>query len=131
MALRPQYRAFLLELFEAFGPVSVRPMFGGAGIFAGEVMFGLVSDERVYLKTDETTRIDFDREGAQPFTFVKTKTGERIETAYLALPDRLYDERDEAAEWARRAHEVAVRKSKSKRVTGRRRPGVRSRRKRS
>jgi DNA transformation protein len=34
---------FIHDLFQSFGAVSVRRMFGGAGLFADGVMFGLVS----------------------------------------------------------------------------------------
>ena len=40
------------ELFAEFGPVSVRRMFGGAGIFVEDRMIGLVSREIIYLKAD-------------------------------------------------------------------------------
>ena len=64
-------------------------MFGGEGIFAGETMFGLISDERIYFKTDEASRRAFLAEGAKPFTYVKPKSGERIVMSYYAVPDRL------------------------------------------
>jgi DNA transformation protein len=107
MPIRPEYRAFVIELFEEFGPVSVRPMFGAAGIFAGDVMFGIVEDERIYLKTGEDTRKAFEDEGAAPFTY--EKTNEKIVTSYFELPARLYDDPGELAQWARRAHEIASR----------------------
>ncbi|MGE3143980.1 MAG: TfoX/Sxy family protein [Pseudorhodoplanes sp.] len=49
------------EIFRAFGPVAVRRMFGGAGLYAQGRMFALVSDGVVYLKAgasnDRTPRI--------------------------------------------------------------------------
>ena len=51
------------ELFAAFGPVVVRRMFGGAGIFADGTMFALVHDGVIYLKADERNAPDFEREG--------------------------------------------------------------------
>ena len=51
------------ELFREFGPVSVRRMFGGAGIFVDGLMIGLVSDGVIYLKADAETIPAFEREG--------------------------------------------------------------------
>ena len=51
------------ELFREFGPVSVRRMFGGAGIFVDGLMIGLVSDGVIYLKADGETIPAFEREG--------------------------------------------------------------------
>ena len=39
------FHAFVVELFAGLGPVRIRRMFGGAGVYAGEVMFALIDDE--------------------------------------------------------------------------------------
>jgi DNA transformation protein len=108
MPTTPEYRAFVIELFEEFGTVAVRPMFGAAGIFAeDDVMFGVVEDEHIYLKTDEDSRKAYADEGVQPFV-ITTKEGKFV-TSYCELPERLYDDKDELARWARQAYEVALR----------------------
>jgi DNA transformation protein len=94
------------ELFAVFGAVNVRRMFGGAGLYADGVMFGLVSDGQIYLKADAATAKTFEREGCAPFEY-GTKTGKRAVMSYWRLPDRLYDDPDELAEWARTALSVA------------------------
>lgn len=53
---------FIHDLFQPFGAVTVRRMFGGAGLFADGVMFGLVSGGQIYLKADATTMTCFERE---------------------------------------------------------------------
>jgi DNA transformation protein len=96
------------ELFREFGPVSVRRMFGGAGIFVDGLMIGLVSDGVIYLKADGATIPEFEREGQAPFTYA-TKNGAHTLTSYWRMPERLYDDADELARWARDAHAVALR----------------------
>jgi DNA transformation protein len=114
------------ELFAEFGPVSVRRMFGGAGIFVDGLMIGLIARGVIYLKADEHTIADFEREGQGPFTY-GTKDGERTLASYWRMPDRLYDDIEELARWAGAAHETAQRnaprrnKSPSKGSRGRRR----------
>jgi DNA transformation protein and related proteins len=123
------------ELFAAFGAVKVRRMFGGAGLYADGVMFGLVSDGQIYLKADAATAKTFEREGCAPFEY-GTKTGKRAVMSYWRLPDRLYDDPDELAEWARTALSVvrgsAAAKPKARRAAARkkavRRPAGRRRR---
>ena len=95
------------DLFAPFGGIVVRRMFGGEGLFRDRVMFGLVFDDRIFLKTSEESRQVFIAEGCGPFTY-KMKRGEGVLTSYYALPDRLYDEPDELAEWARTAFAVAL-----------------------
>ena len=57
----------LKDMLNGFGPVSVRRMFSGAGLYAGGIMFGLVADDTLYLKVDETTQGAFEAEGLGPF----------------------------------------------------------------
>jgi DNA transformation protein len=96
------------ELFTAFGTVSVRRMFGGAGIYAGDTMFALVHDGVIYLKADARNAPAFEREGLAPFTYT-TRHGKRGVMSYRRMPDRLYDDPDELAAWAREALAAARR----------------------
>jgi DNA transformation protein len=94
------------DLFAAFGPISLRRFFGGEAIQSGDIMFGMIFDERIYFKTDEHTRNAFVAEDTEPFAF--EKVGETIVTGWYALPDRLYDDPEELARWARQACAVAA-----------------------
>ena len=111
---------FIHDLFQPFGAVSVRRMFGGAGLFADGVMFGLVSGGQIYLKVDATTVPCFEREQCEPFEY-STKNGKRALTSYWRLSDRLYDDADELARWARRALAAARRGAAVKPESGKRR----------
>jgi DNA transformation protein len=70
-------------------------------------MIGMIFDDIIYFKTDQETRQAFTAANCKPFTFVKHKSGETVVTTWFALPDRLYDEPDDLAEWARAALTVA------------------------
>jgi len=96
------------DLSREFGPVALKRFFGGEGIYSGDVMIGMIFDERIYFKTDETTRKAFLAEKTKPFTFKKHSTGETVVTSWFALPDRLYDDSDELAQWAMAAFDVAA-----------------------
>jgi DNA transformation protein len=96
----------IVELFSVFGPVTVRRMFGGAGIYADGTMFGLVAGGVIYLKTGDSNVAMFEREGLPPFTYER-REDERAVMSYRRMPDRLYDDPDELAVWARAALAVA------------------------
>jgi len=102
----------LAELFSNYGPVTVRRMFGGAGVFADGLMIALVVEGVIFLKADERTIPDFEREGLRPFSY-ETKAGTRTLTSYWRMPERLYDDPDELAAWARRSLESARRSNTS------------------
>jgi DNA transformation protein and related proteins len=97
------------DLFQFFGPITVRRMFGGEGIFAGDKMIGLVtSDDQLHLKTSAETRPAFVAEKSRPFSFQKGR--KMIDTAYYTVPDRLLDDPEEFAVWPKQAHAVALAK---------------------
>ncbi len=93
------------DLFAEFGPIRLRRFFGGEGIYAGQTMIGSIFRDVMYFKTDEETRKAFLAEKCKPFTF--QKSGETVVTTWLAIPDRLYDDPEELAQWARAALRVA------------------------
>ena len=81
-------------------------MFGGEGIYAGDLMIGLVADERLYLKTGDANRADFMAEGCEAFSFPRGK--KIMVTSYYAVPERLFDDPEEFSAWARKAHAAAI-----------------------
>jgi DNA transformation protein len=85
-------------------------MFGGQGIFVDGKMIALVARDVIYLKADAETVPAFEQEGLVPFSYA-TKNGEHTLTSYWRMPDRLYDDTEELARWARAAHAVAQRKA--------------------
>jgi len=99
----------LRELFSAFGRVDVRRMFGGMGIFADDRMIALVSRGVIYLKSDQDTAPAFDGEGLEPFSYDTRDGRRRVMTQYRRMPDRLYDDPEELATWARQAFAAALR----------------------
>jgi DNA transformation protein and related proteins len=124
---------FIRDLFAPFGPVSVRRMFGGAGIWSEGLMFALVFDGAIFLKVDEESIPDFEREGSKPFVYTRAKSRGRVGRAslsYWRLPERLYDDPEELVAWANRALAIAQRKKFKKlaprRQVKRKRPSERA-----
>jgi DNA transformation protein len=116
-AVDPDY---VTELFSSFGRVTVRRMFGGAGIFAEGQMIGLVSNGDIFLKADSETSAAFEEEGMKPFTYGAKRS--RVVMSYWRMPDRLLDDQDELAQWARKALGAARRSAEKKAVRKRKPP---------
>lgn len=112
MAISAEYSAFLQEQMEEFGPVQIKRMFSGAGIFREGLMFALVAQDILYFKTDEQGRAAFQAEGLMPFTY-QTKSGPRTITGYWRAPERCLDDPAEMTAWCRQAFSVALGKSKT------------------
>ena len=107
MPVSPAHKAFVQDLLSEFGPVSIRNMFGGAGIYANGVTFAILVDDTLYLKADALSARDFAAEGKGPFTY-RPKGQAPVAMSYWEVPERLLDDPEELATWARRAHAVAL-----------------------
>lgn len=97
----------LPEFFERFGPVSLRRMFGGHGVYHDGRMFALVAGDRLYLKSDAQTVGDFEARRLAPFAF--ERQGKTMRTSYREAPPEVFEDRDEAAAWAQRAWSAVLR----------------------
>ncbi len=119
MPATAEFLAFLKEQMSGFAPVTVRRMFGGAGIFRDGSMFALVIGGTLYLKADADIQADFEAEDLSPFSY-ETRDGHRTVMAYRRAPERCFDDPDEMAAWCRKAYAAALRARKP--VKTKRRP---------
>lgn len=104
---------YLNEVFERFGPVTARRMFGGYGIYRDGLMFALVADDTLYLKADGVNSPMFERLGLGKFEYLKA--GKVMHIAYYQAPAEVMEDREQAAMWARGAYEAALRAHRAKR----------------
>jgi DNA transformation protein len=102
----------LKALFAPFGPVTVKRMFGGAGIYADGLCFAIETRGEVFLKTDEVSRPDFSAEGATPFVYMAK--GKSRPTSFWRLPAIAHEEPDELRRWASMGLEAAQRVAEAK-----------------
>ncbi|MEM7209056.1 MAG: TfoX/Sxy family protein [Pseudomonadota bacterium] len=104
----------LHEVFSRLGTISSRKMFGGHGVYYDGVMFALVADDTLYLKTDSALAKEFESRGLEAFEY--NKNGKLMKMSYHLAPEELYEDADVAREWALKSYEIAFRaKAKSKR----------------
>lgn len=102
--------AFAVDLFSGMGPVAARRMFGGAGLYADGLMFGLIDDEVIYLKVDETLKADLAAAGSRSWIYTERKgpkAGIPQETSYWSLPESALDDPEEACAWGLRSLSAA------------------------
>lgn len=106
-------RDYLIDLFSEFGPVVLRRMFSGYGIVADGVNFAMALRAGVIFRVDDLTIPRYEAEGAKPFQY-ETKNKTVVVKSYRHLPERLYDDPEELAVWAREAVEAAKRAAAKK-----------------
>jgi DNA transformation protein and related proteins len=115
-------RDFLIDLFSGFGPVTIRRMFSGFGISADGINFAMSLRGGLYLRADHQSIPRFEAEGAKPFQY-QTAAKRVTVASYWQLPERLYDDPEELAHWARAALAAAQRAAMRKRPRQRKAAG--------
>ena len=107
------FRDFVIDqLSRAVPRVRSRAMFGGFGIYSGELFFALIADDTLYFKVDDSNRPDFEAQGMKAFQ----PYGEGSEAMkYYQVPADLLDEPEALRPWAEKAIAVAEKKQKVKR----------------
>jgi DNA transformation protein and related proteins len=116
MAISDEFLAYVLEQLSALGEVRAKRMFGGAGLYRGGNMFGLIADDIAYLKVGSLNRDDFEKAGSRPFQPYPDK---KNTMSYWAIPPEVLEDREELARWAEKA--IAVALDFSKKVRARKR----------
>jgi DNA transformation protein len=88
----------LKELFEPFGPVSVKRMFSGHGIYADGWCFALSLRGEIYLRTDAESAAALAAAGSTPFVY--QRKNKSITTNLWRLVETAYDDPDEIKRWS-------------------------------
>ena len=103
----PEFVSYVTELLAPFGDVRARRMFGAYGIFRGELMFGIVADEALYLKADDVNRTDFEARGLERFVYYKK--GKPMYLSYYQAPEEALDNSGDMLDWAEKSFAAAIR----------------------
>jgi DNA transformation protein and related proteins len=108
MAVSASFRTFILDqLGRVVSRVRARAMFGGVGIYAGDLFFALIADDTLYFKVDDSNRPDFEQRRMKAFQ----PYGEGSETMqYYQVPADLLDDPDALRPWAEKSIAVAAKK---------------------
>jgi DNA transformation protein len=112
MAVSRSFQVLVLDQLSGAVPsVRARPMFGGVGIYSGDLFFALIADDTVYFKVDASNRPDFEARGMEPFRPFGDASGAM---QYYQLPEEVLEDSEALRHWAEKALAVA-RQSRSRR----------------
>ena len=110
------FAEFLREQLSPLGRLTMRRMFGKTGVFCDGLMFGMITDDTLYVRVDDHNKAVFkEAEAAPPLNY--EKQGRTIDLSFWRVPERLLDEPDELILWARAALAAAQRVAAEKERT--------------
>jgi DNA transformation protein len=104
-------RSEIEEMFSALGPVTIKPMFGGKGVYYKGIIIAVEFRGDILLKADLISAPAFEAAGAAQWAYAG-KTGKPVNMPYWSIPADAFDNPDVMAQWAKLAHEAALRSAK-------------------
>lgn len=122
MPVSEHYMEFVRDLLADFEPLRIKRMFGGAGVYSGDLFFAILVEDTLYLKVDEGNRGGYEGRGLRPFSYVR-KDGRMATMSYYPVPSELLDNPEALAPWAREALDAAQRAAVRRAAKGRKRAG--------
>lgn len=104
MRVSSGFREFVLGQLAEVRELHAKPMFGGLGLYSGDVFFGIVAGDVLYFKVDETNRADYEHAGSRPF---KPYVDRPVSMSYYSVPAAAVEDAAALAQWATRSITVA------------------------
>jgi DNA transformation protein and related proteins len=117
---------YILEQLARLPRVTSRRMFGAIGLYSDAVFFGIIDNDTVFFKVDDSTRERYVARGSEPFRPYKDRP--EVSMSYFQVPVDVLEDADEFVPWARGAVRAATTTAENKR-TPKRAPKKRARRK--
>ena len=87
-------------------PVRTPSMFCGYGLYMEDAFFGIISDGRVYFRTDAESRELYRARGMQPLQPRHRPRGPKTVDRNFEVPNEVLRDEDQLRLWARRAASV-------------------------
>lgn len=96
------------EMFAGLGPVSIRRMFGGKGVYHRGLIVAVELRGEMMFKADAISGPEFEAAGARRWAYEGRK-GKPVLMPYWSIPEDAFDDPDIMAHWTRLAYEAALR----------------------
>ena len=107
MRVSQGFREFVLDQLSGVADLQAKAMFGAVGLYAGDVFFGIVAADVLYLKVGDANRAAYTRAGSTPFAPYPDRPASR---SYYSVPAQVLEDSRALMRWAERAIQVARKK---------------------
>ena len=118
MHVSATFREFVLDQLAGLDGLRARAMFGGVGLYADEVFFGILAADVLFFKVDDTNRREYETAGSSLF---KPYADRAMTIPYYNVPIVVLEDSTTLCQWAARSVAIAKTAKRAKPVKGRRR----------
>ena len=108
MPVQDQYLAFILGQLAGLGSLRSNRMFGAIGLYSREIFFGLIDDDTLFFKTDESNIAPYRERNMRRFMPFPDRPEAVL--GYHQVPADVIEDAEQLVNWARKAVDVALRR---------------------
>lgn len=101
------------DLFREIPGVTARAMFGGYGLYKDGIVFGIIVENVVYLKVNDSNKPEYEKRGSNPFIY-EMKNKKIASMPYYELPEDIMENTDALREWVEKSVEISKTSKKAK-----------------
>jgi DNA transformation protein len=105
MRVSSSFREYVLDQLAALPGLRDRSMFGGIGLYADDLFFGILASDVLYFKVDDSNRQEYEQAGSRPF---KPYADRAMTMPYYGVPIEIVEDAARLVTWAKRAVAVAT-----------------------
>lgn len=102
----------IADLFAGLGPVDIRRLFGGKGIYHRDIIVAIELRGELMLKGDAELAKELQAAGSRQWTYINSRHGKLVSMPYWTVPDGAVDDPDEMAVWARKSYAAGLKTAK-------------------
>jgi DNA transformation protein len=107
LRVAPEFRDFVLDQLARVPQLRSKRMFGGVGLYSGELFFGIVAADELFFKVGDSNRAAYETAGSEPFRPLADPK-RPVSMSYWRVPIEVLEDPTELVEWARAAIGVAT-----------------------
>lgn len=105
--------ARIADFFASVGPVSIRPVFGGKGIYLHGKIIAFQRKDELLVKGDKKVAAKIKKAGGTQMSYRRRKgSRQKVYLPYWSVPDSAYDDAEEMARWVKFGVEASKRAGK-------------------
>lgn len=108
MAATTEYLTFVLDQLSNWRTIHTKRMFGCIGLYVEDLMFGVINEERLYFKVDETNQAQYAHAGSKQLSLFKNNT---IVPSLYEVPVDVLEDSEQLVAWAELALEIQQRRN--------------------
>jgi len=106
MPVSPNFLSYVIDQLRSLGAVRSRRMFGGIGLYCDDLFFGLIDDDILYFKVDDSNRELYVSRGCEQFRPFPDDPN-TVSMNYYRVPEDVLEDADEVRAWARKSIVIA------------------------